>query len=372
MTVTKTKDELKENFYLPLLESVFENLDKNYSDNFDYNRFRKENPLINNAKNLFLKIFNKITLKKPKRSFERIKPYLNDLNHFYQNLQDQQSRDLLLKLIEYRILGYKKLRLPQNNQSYWHNLKHLEKLANYKSSIKLKFMHWTLPKMDLSSIGYPLQIFQRPSGINTLFHMKQYEYHQNDINISVEKNDIVLDAGGCWGDTALYFAYIASPAGKVFTFEFIPSNLDVLKRNLDLNPDLKNTIEIIERPLWSDNGTSLFYSDNGPGSKVSFENIGDLKSKVSTTTIDYCVQRHMIKKVDFIKMDIEGAEPKALEGALETIRNFKPKLAISIYHNLDDFSSLYKIIENLDLGYRFYLGHSTIHAEETVLFAKVF
>jgi len=91
MTVTKTKDELKENFYLPLLESVFENLDKNYSDNFDYNRFRKENPLINNVKNLFLKIFNKITLKKPKRSFERIKPYLNDLNHFYQNLQDQQS-----------------------------------------------------------------------------------------------------------------------------------------------------------------------------------------------------------------------------------------------------------------------------------------
>ena len=73
--------------------------------------------------------------------------------------------------------------------------------------------------------------------------------------------------------------------------------------------------------------------------------------------------------VDFIKMDIEGAESEALEGAKQTIRAFHPKLAISVYHKLDDFWTIPKYIDQLGMGYRFYLRHFTIHREETVLFA---
>lgn len=62
------------------------------------------------------------------------------------------------------------------------------------------------------------------------FIQKQYEYF-TDINDSIktEKGDVVIDAGGCWGDTALYFAHEAGNDGKVFSFEFIPKNLEVFK-----------------------------------------------------------------------------------------------------------------------------------------------
>jgi hypothetical protein len=69
-------------------------------------------------------------------------------------------------------------------------------------------------------------------------------------------------------------------------------------------------------------------------------------------------------------MDIEGAELEALKGAKKTLLLFKPKLAISVYHNLHDLWTIPQWIESLDLGYQFYLRHFTIHSEETVLFAK--
>jgi hypothetical protein len=69
-------------------------------------------------------------------------------------------------------------------------------------------------------------------------------------------------------------------------------------------------------------------------------------------------------------MDIEGSEPAALRGAEKIIRRDRPKLAIAIYHGWDDFANIPEWISNLGIDYAFYLGHYTIHAEETILFAK--
>jgi hypothetical protein len=51
-------------------------------------------------------------------------------------------------------------------------------------------------------------------------------------------------------------------------------------------------------------------------------------------------------------------------------RQFKPKLAITVCHYFKDFWEIPRFLDGLGLGYRFYLRHFTIHAEETVLFAK--
>ena len=69
-------------------------------------------------------------------------------------------------------------------------------------------------------------------------------------------------------------------------------------------------------------------------------------------------------------MDIEGAESLALNGAIKTIKKYRPKLAIAIYHSMNDFVSIPLWLKELDLDYKFYLGHYTLHAEETILFAK--
>lgn len=73
--------------------------------------------------------------------------------------------------------------------------------------------------------------------------------------------------------------------------------------------------------------------------------------------------------VSFIKMDIEGAEMDALHGAAELIKSKKPKLAICIYHKLEDLWEIPLYIRSLVVGYDFYVRQHTPLYLETVLYA---
>jgi hypothetical protein len=59
----------------------------------------------------------------------------------------------------------------------------------------------------------------------------------------------------------------------------------------------------------------------------------------------------------------------ALRGGERSIRRWKPKLAISLYHRPEDFFVIPLWLDALGLGYRFHLDHYSIHHEETVLYA---
>lgn len=72
---------------------------------------------------------------------------------------------------------------------------------------------------------------------------------------------------------------------------------------------------------------------------------------VETTTIDTFVQENNITKIDFIKVDIEGAERLMLKGAKKTLQTLKPKLAICTYHFKDDPMVLEAIIKEANPNY---------------------
>lgn len=203
-----------------------------------------------------------------------------------------------------------------------------------------------------------------------VYLQKQYDLDHPNARCQAEPGDVVIDAGGCWGDTAVYFAERVGKNGRVAVFEFIPSNLEVLRKNIALNPHLNDHVTVVDQPLWSTPDQPLYYVDWGPGSRVSFEKMrSDFPdTKTSTTTIDATVEKLGLQKVDFIKMDIEGAEPEALKGAERTIKAHRPKMAISLYHSIEDFESIPRIIDGFGLDYQFYLEHHTIYENETVLF----
>jgi FkbM family methyltransferase len=158
--------------------------------------------------------------------------------------------------------------------------------------------------------------------------------------------------------------------GHVYSFEFIPKNIEVFRKNLSLNKELEKRITLVPKPLGISSNQKVTCIENGPGSRIDFDNNVIRSMSLDTISIDDFVDSEQIK-VDFIKMDIEGSELSALKGAEKTIRKFKPQLAISIYHSMNDFVNIPAWLKSLGLGYKLYLGHYTIHNEETVIYARM-
>jgi len=372
-----------QDFKKALKDEVASSLRNNYTDNIDYIRFSDKTsikPSLKTTLSIFLRSYfpGLMNWIKPIEILPLIdllysenkmaSEKLSGLNFLFEKLEDKLSKELLIKLIAYKILGYTKVRLPLSNKEYWEKYNEIDSQADKKDSIDPGFLDFILHKHNFKPLNIELYFTTR--GVLTDFVIEQYAYKNENFIISVEEGDVVIDGGGCWGDTALYFAAKVGEKGKVYSFEFIPSNIELFKKNVGLNPIYEERVVLVGNPLWEKSNIKMYYQDRGPGSHVSFDKLLG-EDTVHTKNIDDLVAEQNIKKVDFIKMDIEGAEPYALKGAIDTIKRFKPVLAIAIYHSLDDFINIPEWIDSLDLGYKFYLGHYTIHSEETILFAKI-
>lgn len=373
---------MQSEFYLRLFQKLLSSLTNDYSDNHDIGRYGEEEmPASKNT--LTKKIYDSelITKRFLNRSvhnasvyhldkqLEEMAPYLDKLGNMYLLLNDKSSKELLVDLIAYRLLGKRKVKLPLNTPVYWEKLRACEKLEDKNNTIDSGFLGWKLNFIDLSPIGLNIKYYHGASNVLIDFVLEQYRYQSPDKVIEAKPGDVVIDAGGCWGDTALYFGSKVGAKGKVFTFEFVPGNLNIFKKNLSLNPACQSVVTIVEHPVWQTDGLDTYFIDNGPASQVSFDKIDNYTGIAQTKSIDRLVEEQRLDKVDFIKMDIEGAEPYALRGAEKTIREHRPDLAIAIYHSMSDFVNIPEYIHSLGLGYKFYLGHYTIHHEETVIFA---
>jgi FkbM family methyltransferase len=359
-------------FFNRTLKEVFSNISNDYNDNWDYVRFGKMDPIArNNIRGRIQKLLNKRGYYHTTRIESLItgSQQINKFEYLYNHLESEEDRKLLLQVLAYRVLGHRKVKLPLNTPDYWVQLKSLQELEDKTDYIDPVFMDFILHKMDLHKIGYPIKFYFTAGGILTDFIIKQYEYNRNGNMIKAEKGDIVIDGGGCWGDTALYFANEVGKEGKVFSFEFIPNNIKIFNKNISLNQELKERIELVPHPLWKDSSTKIFFKDYGPGSKVSLDKFNDPDGECYTKSIDDFVMEEKPGKVDFIKMDIEGAETNALKGAARTIIESRPKLAIALYHSADDFERIPSMIKELVPDYKFYFSHCTIHEEESILFA---
>ena len=281
------------------------------------------------------------------------------VGYLYDRLDDPRSRDLLVKLMAFRAMGHRKVKLPQNNPDHWNNIRKIENLEVVGPPASVDFMNLTLQLRDLSPLGYNMRAYCTGGGGSYIFLQKQYELHRKDVVCKAEPGEIVIDAGACWGETSLYFAHEVGEIGRVISYEFIPSNIAVLEKNLAENSRLAERITVVPNPIWSTSGQILYYVDWGPGSRVSFQKLrSDFDdTQCQTISIDDTVTMLSLPRVDFIKMDIEGAEIHALKGAEKTLRQFHPKVAISLYHSLEDFKTIPRYLDSLGLRYKFYLDH---------------
>lgn len=197
--------------------------------------------------------------------------------------------------------------------------------------------------------------------------LSDYKQYYNP-KVKPHKNDIIIDAGGFDGIGAIDFINYIKGEGAIITLEPNKSNYTILEKNIKLSK-YSNKIISVNKGSWCKKDTLYFTHDvTHPGARISQVNT---LFKIDVVSIDEIVCELKIKDVSIIKMDVEAAELESLKGSIQTIKKFKPKLQISIYHKPEDLWEISDFIENLNLGYEQYIGHHYYGFWETVLYAKV-
>lgn len=161
----------------------------------------------------------------------------------------------------------------------------------------------------------------------------------------VEEGDLVVDCGASVGAFSLFAARLASQ-GKVFAFEPEPLTFSLLCHNIEKN-GLSSRVRCFPLGLAAQEGSFVMRRNDRcftmhhlrrPEEPLKDLNppLDDSEIIVPCTTIDRIFQQMGDGKCGAIKMDIEGAEGKALRGAVQTIRRDRPKLTVAAYHHLTD------------------------------------
>ena len=150
----------------------------------------------------------------------------------------------------------------------------------------------------------------------------------------IEPGMTVLDVGGCYGEFALYAAKCVGPSGRVIMLEPDADNIEVARRNFQLNGNPPN-LEIVNAGLWNEPGTLRFNTGHGPMTSVA--GVGEALSGARTVAIPVeslssLARRCNVDRIDFVKMDIEGAEMEVISAAGALPEKFKPRYAIASYH----------------------------------------
>jgi FkbM family methyltransferase len=289
------------------------------------------------------------------------------LNATYALLADGYSRRTLVEVMSFFVLGPSHVRLSRNDDTYQRHLDAVPGFATGHHTAAIGMLDGWLNRYDLDPLGVPIAADLHPLSILYTFQLEQYRYARGDVVVEAEPGDVAIDGGACWGDTALYLAHRVGSAGRVHAFEFAAENLAILERNLAANPELACRIAVERHALWGSSGVELSFDASGPATRLTRSGGGT--ERATTLAIDDLVRRAGLPRVDFIKLDVEGAELEALHGAEAAIRRFRPKIAVAVYHRLEDFVTIPRFLADLGLGYRFYLDHFSVKWEETILFA---
>jgi FkbM family methyltransferase len=147
---------------------------------------------------------------------------------------------------------------------------------------------------------------------------------------------VIVDAGAACGlfSLAICFFY---PTAKVWAFEPSERQRILLARNLKINR-MDSRIRITSLALWNYKDCKSFRTH---GSMSSLREVSGLPSylafteSVQTVPLYEWFKRSKLRRLDLIKMDIEGAEIEALEGASELLQQHHPRLLIQAYHQRD-------------------------------------
>jgi hypothetical protein len=256
-------------------------------------------------------------------------------------LGDDASRDWMLEVATLVALGDERVRLPFDEEDLDEFLVLAERKLLRKRDVVAAGASATgeaLHLWDLSPVGLPLRVYSGSAALAGWAHLGQYDLAREGAHVGPRPGDIAVDGGAGIGDASLWLAHRVGASGHVHALEGDPARLALFRQNLGLNAALAGRITL------------------EPESPAS-------------VSVDALVARRGIDRVSFLKLDAGGAEVEALRGAEDSIRRFRPRLAVALHHRPESLGVVPAHVASLGLGYRIFLGQYAPVAWETVMFA---
>ncbi len=178
------------------------------------------------------------------------------------------------------------------------------------------------------------------------------QYFDKELIPSI-KDIVFVDGGGYIGDTIPNIINNFPDFKKIYCIEPNDLHISIAKKNFSS----EENIEFINCGLGNKKqiSTQAQESQDNCAHDYQAENID---------TIDNLIK----EKIDFIKLDIEGAEQDTLLGAKNTIEKYNPILAICIYHKAEDWYKIPQIVLDINPEYNIYIRHYMEGIYETVMY----
>ena len=170
------------------------------------------------------------------------------------------------------------------------------------------------------------------------------------------KVPLIIDCGANIGLGIIYFKELY-PNSKIIAFEPDKKIYNYLKYNIN-SFDYPN-VQLINKGLWKEETTLTFYSEGSDGGRIATKN--DTNNIISIDTVKLSTYLH--ETVDFLKIDIEGAETTVLEECEEFLCNIK-NLFIEYHSFADEPQTLSKILQILEKNnFRYYIEHTSVKSQ---------
>lgn len=174
--------------------------------------------------------------------------------------------------------------------------------------------------------------------------------------VQLEKEECIIDCGAYTGDTAELYIKRLEGNCIVYAIEPYQENYRMMQERIAENgwEDKIKPFNCAVSNVVKD--AIINFNKNDFGMAINLSNDqGKEKQSVVVETLDNLFSK---KKISYIKMDIEGEEKSALEGARKIISEQHPKLMISGYHKIEDFWEIPETIWSINSSYQIYVGHA--------------
>ncbi len=253
----------------------------------------------------------------------------------------------------------------------------MPKIKNLIKIIKT-FSNWGAYLLDFWTDKRGLLLYKLRNGTRQVirggsddrFILNEIYIHEiyNPPGFEIGNGDIIIDIGGHIGIFSTYAAKLAKN-GRVYAFEPTDSNFEIFEKHIKMN-ELGN-IKLEKRAISDKSGIKKFYISNkgGTGGHSFYKEIDKVKDKteieVRTVSFAEIIKKNNIKKIDFLKLDCEGAEYAILFNCPKRILNIIDKIAME-YHNMDEKNNVDKLGRFLQEN-RFKVQ---INKKEPILYAK--